>query len=148
MEDNRAVIYARVSTEDQDENHQISECKSYIDTQGLELKYIYQERASAYKKGGKYREEFNQLIEDAKSNKFKHIVVWNFDRMFRNHKQAIDTIRFYSKAPYRIQFHFLNNAKIFNSIREMEPPLNEMMYDIILHYESWRSQEESENRSR
>lgn len=147
MEDNRAVIYARVSTADQDADQQIGDCKDYAFENNLLVTKIYKEEVSAYKKGGKYREQFNKMLEDARADKFRNIIVWNFDRMFRNHKQAIETVRGYSGSPYNIQFHFLNNAKIFNSIRTMESPMKEMMFDMILHYESWRSQAESEIRS-
>ena len=146
MEKERAVIYARVSTEEQNENQQIDPCLNYISDNDLDLVGTYKEKISAYKRGGKYRTEFNRLLDDGRKGLFKHIVVWNFDRMFRNHKQAIETIRGYSKPPYNLKFHFLN-VPLFNNINKLQAPLNFMLYDFLLHYEAWRSEDESKIKS-
>lgn len=143
----RAVIYARVSTDEQDENQQVKPCIDYAKEQGFEVVNVYKEKASAYKKGGKYRLQYNSMMDAATKDKFEHIIVWNFDRMFRNHLQGVQTIRAFSKPPYNIKFHFLNNIGIWNQINSMEAPLNHMMFDFLLHYESWRSEAESKTRS-
>lgn len=143
----RAVIYARVSTDEQDENQQVKPCIDYAKEQGFEVVNVYKEKASAYKKGGKYRLQYNSMMDAATKDKFEHIIVWNFDRMFRNHLQGVQTIRSFSKPPYNIKFHFLNNIGIWTQINSMEAPLNHMMFDFLLHYESWRSEAESKTRS-
>ena len=77
----KAVIYARVSTEDQTTANQIDVLKEWAEQRGLELIKVYEETASAWKNG--HQKQLAELMEDARKGKFKIVLVWALDRLTR-----------------------------------------------------------------
>jgi len=88
MENNKAIIYNRVSTSEQNPELQIKECEELCKSKGWEIIDRLQEQASAYKDESK-REKFNQMIQRAESGEFQHIVVWNMDRFSRQPEEEV-----------------------------------------------------------
>jgi DNA invertase Pin-like site-specific DNA recombinase len=82
-----AAIYARVSTEDQDNTLQFHELHEYARRQGWATTE-YAEKASSAKR----RPVFDRLMSDAKARKFDIIIVWKLDRMCRSMKQFTETM--------------------------------------------------------
>ena len=87
----RAALYARVSTHDkgQDPEAQLAEMREYCRRMGWE---IYREYVD-YESGSKVeREEFQEMLNDARLKKFDILLVWKLDRLARSMKQLIETL--------------------------------------------------------
>jgi DNA invertase Pin-like site-specific DNA recombinase len=82
-----AAIYARVSTEDQSYDMQLTELRAYAKRMGWEV-VEYQEKASSVKK----RPQFDRMMADARLKKFDIVLVWAVDRFARSIKQLLDMV--------------------------------------------------------
>lgn len=82
----RAVLYTRVSSEEQLDGHSLSAQeemgRKYIQSRGWECVKVYEERGRSGKTV--YRPEFQQMIKDAQLNRFDIIVVHKLDRFSRS----------------------------------------------------------------
>src|SRR5215467_754409 len=83
----RVAIYARVSTQQQENDMQLTPLREFVQRMGW-VSVEYLEKASSVKK----RPVFDQLISDARQRKFECILVWKIDRFARSMKQFIDTV--------------------------------------------------------
>jgi len=79
----KAVIYLRVSTDEQTEESQLEPCKNYCKEKGWGVIKIYRDHGKSAYKEDKYRPEFMKMLEDAKKREFQHIVVFAMDRFSR-----------------------------------------------------------------
>jgi DNA invertase Pin-like site-specific DNA recombinase len=77
----KSVIYARVSTEEQDADKQIDICQEFCKRNGHEVFKVYKDVISGTKSS---RPEFNILLEDMRANKFSCIIVTKLDRLGRS----------------------------------------------------------------
>jgi len=84
----KAIIYNRVSTTEQNPELQIKECEEFCKSKGWEIIDRLQEQASAFKDESK-REKFQDMIQRAERGDFKHIVVWNMDRFSRQPEEEV-----------------------------------------------------------
>lgn len=75
----RGAIYSRVSTEIQDYGKQTDELKEYASRNGIEVKYIFEEKVSGFKDD---RTEF-QKLEKLTKNDIDIILVWELSRLSR-----------------------------------------------------------------
>jgi putative DNA-invertase from lambdoid prophage Rac len=75
----RAVIYARVSTDDQSPLNQIAELRRWAEEQRYEVVGEYVDFAS----GARRRERLDDLFEDARRRQFELVAVWSLDRLTR-----------------------------------------------------------------
>lgn len=82
----KIVIYARVSTEEQNTDKQIKLCKEYCKRNSLEIYKIYKDVISGAKEN---RPAFNELLEDLRHYKFRAIVVTKLDRIGRSLKHLL-----------------------------------------------------------
>ena len=83
---NRAVIYARYSSERQDVTsieQQIRECMDYINRKGYELIKVYSDKARSASKDIEKRKDFMNLIEDSSNGSFDVVVAYALDRISR-----------------------------------------------------------------
>ena len=87
----RAAIYARVSTHDkgQDPESQLAEMREYCKRMGWEIYREYVDYESGSKAG---REEFQEMLNDARLKRFDILLVWKLDRLARSIKQLIETL--------------------------------------------------------
>jgi putative DNA-invertase from lambdoid prophage Rac len=83
----KAVIYARVSTTDQDPGNQAPVLEGWAVQRGLELVAVYSESESAWKNG--HQKELARLLADARHHKFEVVLVWALDRLSREGPAAI-----------------------------------------------------------
>jgi DNA invertase Pin-like site-specific DNA recombinase len=84
-----AAIYARVSTEDQQCEMQLTELRSYVERMGWEaLEYV--EKASG--KAGAPRPELERLLADARLKRFGAVVVWKLDRFGRSLQEFVERV--------------------------------------------------------
>lgn len=82
-----AAIYARVSTQDQKVDMQLTEVRAFAKRMDWEV-VEYLEKASSVKR----RPVFERMMSDARQRKFDVVLVWKMDRLARSMKQFIDTI--------------------------------------------------------
>lgn len=85
----RAVIYIRVSTEEQVRhgyslNSQRERLIEYCKQKGYQVVEIYADEGKSARSKLSKRTELLRLINDAKDHKFDRIVFWRLDRWFRN----------------------------------------------------------------
>ncbi len=85
---NKAIIYNRVSTTEQNPELQIKECVEFCKSKGWEVVDTLQEQASAFKDESK-RDKFNYMLKRAEQKEFNHIVVWNMDRFSRQPEEEV-----------------------------------------------------------
>jgi DNA invertase Pin-like site-specific DNA recombinase len=86
----KAVIYVRVSTSEQNTDRQILDLKKYV-KEKLEVVEIFSETISASKKDFHQRKEFNLMLKYVEKNQIKNIVVSEVSRISR---QAIQIANF------------------------------------------------------
>lgn len=79
----KAVIYARVSTQQQDLERQIEELTRYAELNRFEVVAVYSEKLSG---SISERQEFERMIEEIETKKIQidRILVWEFTRLGRS----------------------------------------------------------------
>ena len=85
----KVAIYARVSTEEQNVDKQIEECKTFCKNRGDDVVGIYKDVISGSKDS---RPELNQLMIDSYNKRFEGVVVWKLDRLGRSVPHLIKII--------------------------------------------------------
>jgi DNA invertase Pin-like site-specific DNA recombinase len=85
----RAVLYLRVSTDEQHVENQLQPLKDFCKQRDLEIVATYQENGSAWSAG--HQPQWKRLIADASHRHFDYLVVWSIDRMTREGIDAIFT---------------------------------------------------------
>jgi len=93
MMNDRAAIYARVSTADkeQDPDTQLYALREYCAKAGLEVVGEYVDRARA--KDYKRRVNWQRLLRDARRHYFKTVLVFRLDRAFRSVRECTNTVQ-------------------------------------------------------
>lgn len=87
---NKAVIYSRVSTEEQNTENQVDVLSTWAKDREFVLTGIYQEQESAWRSG--HQRELSCLLDDARRRKFDTVLVWALDRLSREGPLAILTL--------------------------------------------------------
>lgn len=88
------ALYARVSTDQQSTDMQLTELRRYCEGRGIKIfhEYIDQGYSGAKKK----RPALDQLMDDAQKRKFDAVLVYRFDRFARSTQhllEALETFR-------------------------------------------------------
>jgi len=108
----KAVIYARVSTEDQSLDNQIGQLKSLSLLQNNKVIHIYKEKVSG---GSTKRPMFQQMLKDARTKKFKILYVWSLDRFSRegisNTLSYLERLRKYGVGLRSLQESWLDTSE-------------------------------------
>ena len=91
MNKQKAVIYARVSTADQENSRQIAELQQYAKALKYEVVEIYQEKISGAKVAAD-RPAMDAMLQAIEQKEVKHVLVWDLSRFSRNTKDALDVI--------------------------------------------------------
>jgi putative DNA-invertase from lambdoid prophage Rac len=93
-----AAIYARVSTEDQKCDLQLTELRGYVERSGwTAVEYV--ETASG--KAGSKRAALDRLLQEARLRKFDVVLVWKLDRFGRSLQHLIENIQTLDSAGVR-----------------------------------------------
>ncbi len=131
----KAVIYARVSTEDQTADNQIRELTAWAAGRGCEIVGIYTENETAWRQG--HQGELRRLRDDAARGKFQAVLVWALDRLSREGPlavlQLVSLLRRYGVAVLSYKEPWT----------ETEGPLSDLLYAIT----AWVARFESTRRS-
>jgi len=133
------IIYIRTSTEEQHPENQIKDCKTLVSGE-FEL---IEDKQSAWKEE-KERDGFNKVKKLIKSNKIKHFIVWDLDRIYRN-RQKLKEFFTYCKL-YKCSIHSFRQEWL-EEMYKMPEPFNEIMHDLMLNIMGWIAQDESDKKS-
>ena len=101
----RAAIYARYSSHKQQElsiEGQLREIQEYCQKKDLKVVRAYIDRAKSGRTSTK-RTEFRRMLEDAKRGEFDTIVVYKFNRFFRNLTEQVITMEDLRKVSVTMQ---------------------------------------------
>jgi DNA invertase Pin-like site-specific DNA recombinase len=82
----RVAIYARVSTDGQDEGMQLTAMREMINQRGWELKAEYVDHGVSSRD---VRPQLEGLMRDAQRHKFDVVAVWKFDRFARSTRELV-----------------------------------------------------------
>jgi DNA invertase Pin-like site-specific DNA recombinase len=94
----KAAIYARVSTQDQQCEMQLTELRSYVERMGWDgVEYV--EKASG--KAGAKRPELTRLMNDAQQRRVDVVLVWKLDRFGRSVQEFVDRVLALDRAGVR-----------------------------------------------
>ncbi|EMR74249.1 site-specific recombinase, DNA invertase Pin [Thermoplasmatales archaeon SCGC AB-539-N05] len=104
----KAVIYMRVSSDQQTEESQLEPCKALCKRRGFDVKGIYVDHAkSAYKNVS--RAEYQKIMQLVFGRHIQHVIVWALDRWTR--KGGVELLREINVlASYDVQLHSVQEA--------------------------------------
>ena len=85
----RVIIYARVSTKEQNIDMQISDLRLYAEARKLDIVREYIDYASG---ANTDRENYKKLFDDVRKRKTDVVLVWKFDRFARSTRELINTL--------------------------------------------------------
>lgn len=132
----RAVIYSRVSTTEQDTENQTRVLREWAYKQDFSIDYVYEESESAWKGGRQV--ELARLRRDASLYRFNVVLVWSLDRLSREGSLAIlkliDSLRRYNVRVLSYQESWTN----------VSGELQELLYAIAGYFASFESKRRSE----
>jgi len=90
----KCAIYARVSTEEQNPEHQVKALKQYAKAQSYKVYKVYTDVYSGAKSS---RPALMQMLEDAHNSRFDVVIVWKLDRLGRSLKHLVKVINYFKK---------------------------------------------------
>lgn len=93
----KAVIYVRVSTLEQNTDRQILDLTNYSKQLNLKVDKIFSDTISGFKKGFDDREQFNLMIEYIKQNQIRNVLVSELSRISRQYIHTVNFIHDCSK---------------------------------------------------
>jgi DNA invertase Pin-like site-specific DNA recombinase len=85
----RVIIYARVSTKEQNVDMQLIDLKQYAEARRLNIVREYIDYASGSKSD---RVSYKKLFDDVRKRKTDSVLVWKFDRFARSTKELINAL--------------------------------------------------------
>jgi DNA invertase Pin-like site-specific DNA recombinase len=83
------IIYARVSTREQNVDMQITDLRQYAEARNLKIVREYVDYASGAKSD---RENYKKLFDDVRKRKTDVVLVWKFDRFARSTRELINAL--------------------------------------------------------
>ena len=90
----RCAVYCRVSTDEQNPEHQARVLREYACSHGYEIYDVYVDRVSGMKAS---RPELMRLLKDAHDKKFDVVLVWKLDRLGRSLQHLIKVVGYFEK---------------------------------------------------
>lgn len=134
------IIYLRTSTEEQNPENQEKDCLGLVKPEWGDV-IIVKEMQSAFKDEG--RPEFDNILKEIKAKRLSHLVVWDFDRLYRNRKKFIEFFQYCRQHGTHI--HSFRQLWL-ESLNDLPEPWNEIMYDLFLQILGWIAEEESKRK--
>ena len=101
----KVVILARVSTQAQDYQRQVSELQEYCDRAGWEVSRVFANKVSGAKTVTE-RPEIVEMVEYIKSNDVKRVVCLEISRLGRNTLEALKVINYLNE--HRVSLYVKN----------------------------------------
>ena len=135
------IIYIRTSTIEQNPENQLKDCESINSFGEYEL---IEDKQSAWKDNVE-RDGFERLKKLIKSRKVNHLIVWDFDRLYRNRikfKQFLEFLRM-----YKVKLHS-SRQQWLEDLHKVPEPWNDIMYDLLINIYGHIAQDESDKKSK
>jgi DNA invertase Pin-like site-specific DNA recombinase len=139
----KTIIYIRTSTEEQNPENQLADCKAVCKRLNLNDFEVFEEQKSAWKNDDK-REEFNKIVSLIKNRKIDNLVVWDLDRIYRNRKKQVAFFQLCKSMKVNIYSHRQHFLETFTSVPE---PWNDIMRDMMVQIMGWMAEDESDKKS-
>ncbi len=153
----KAIIYLRTSTKDQNPELQREDCVKFCNDRGLEVIEVVSEQGSAYKLE-KVRPGWESVVKRAKKEKI-NIVVWQYDRASRNRKEFFEFMRVMFET-YNVKVYSAKSQTIltfWNMVgkKHTEDPvmgeflkgLFKVVWELMINMAGEQSEEESKKKS-
>ena len=86
---NKVIIYARVSTREQNVDMQITDLRQYAEARKLKVLREYIDYASGAKSD---RTNYKKLFDDVRKRRTDVVLVWKFDRFARSTRELINAL--------------------------------------------------------
>ena len=137
------IIYNRTSTEEQNPENQLEDCKEVIKRLNIFEFEIIEEKQSAWKDDFK-RDKFNELKLQIKKREVKKLIVWDLDRIYRNRIKLIAFFKYCKTYGCKI---FSFRQQFLEDINNAPEPWNEMLFDNMIFILGWMAEEESSKKS-
>lgn len=131
----KAVIYSRVSTDQQSTENQTEVLQAWAEKRDFTVVAIYHESESAWKSG--HQKELAHLVKDAYSRKFDVVLVWALDRLSREGALAILNLT------HKLSSYGVKVLSYQESWTEAPGELGEVLYALT----GWVARMESQRRS-
>ena len=131
----KAVIYSRVSTQDQSTDNQVPILEAWAKQRDYQLVGYYIESETAWRDG--HQKELARLMGDARHHKFDFVLVWALDRLSRGGPTAILNLI------SRLGQHRVKVLSYQEAWTEAPGQLGELLFAIA----GWVAKMESERRS-
>jgi len=132
-------ILIRTSTEDQNPENQLRDCQS-INSYGEAI--VIKEQQSAW--SDKLRPKMIELKKEIRAGKVKHLIVWDFDRLFRNRKKFKDFLKLL--VAYDVKLHSYRQ-QWFEELHKIPAPWNEIVSDLMVNVYGHMAEDESKKKS-
>ena len=132
-------IYLRTSTEEQNPENQLKDCRTLCKTNDPN---IIIEKQSAFK--DKDRPLFEALKERIRKGQVQSLICWDWDRLFRNRiklKQFFEFCKIYN-----CEIHSYRQ-KFFEEFYKIPEPFNDIMQDLFINLLGWMAEDESRKKS-
>jgi DNA invertase Pin-like site-specific DNA recombinase len=101
----KAIIYARVSTNRQDLQRQLTELNQYAKKNGFEIVATFEEKISGK---SKERIEFQKMVSFAQTQNIHSVFCWELSRIGRNTVEVLTTIQELNSIQVNTYIHNLN----------------------------------------
>lgn len=132
------IIYLRTSTEEQNPENQMIDCKTLAKGEYE----ILEEKQSAFK--DKDRPIFEGIRKRIAKGEVSDFIVWDLDRIYRQRKKLIEFFEFCNIYKCKVHSYRQQWLEQLNKIPE---PFNEMMHGLMLQVMGWLAEEESKKKS-
>jgi DNA invertase Pin-like site-specific DNA recombinase len=137
------LIYIRTSTEDQNPQNQLKDCKDLLVKLDLNDHETIEDQQSAWKDNVE-REGFEKIKKAIKNKQIKNLICWDLDRLFRNRKKLIEFFEFCKHYDCKIYSY---RQDWLESLNKITPPFNEIVHDLMLQVMGWLAEDESKKKS-
>jgi len=137
------IIYNRTSTEDQNPENQVKDCKVLVEKLEIKDYEVLEEQKSAFK-DYVTREIFDSISRSIRKREVKNLIVWDLDRIYRNRKKLVaffEMCKVYGCKIYSFRQQFLED------INKAPEPWNEMLFGNMIFIMGWMAEEESSKKS-
>ena len=137
---NKAVIYLRVSTEQQTEESQLQACRILCDERGYDVEGVYSDHArSAYKTIS--RPGYMNVMKLVKQRRIQHVILWSLDRWCRRGakelKNNVELLGVYGVQLHSVQEQWLETINIPGGI-------GDVVKDFLIGIVGWIAHQESQ----
>lgn len=137
------IIYLRTSTEEQNPQNQLKDCKKLVSKLNLEGYEVVEDRQSAWK-DYKERIGFERIKKAIEKKQVKSLICWDLDRLYRNRKRLIEFFRFCEHFDCKVYSYRQDWLESLNKIQE---PFNEIVHGLMLQVMGWLAEDESKKKS-